>query len=159
MSRMNTARICSQGTVIALEGALARVEVSRSAMCDGCHQQSSCNVALLDSGRDTVAAVGNPVGARPGDKVELAIDEAVLLRGGMVLYLLPLAFMVLGILLAMALRGSINFGLGDDMLALLAALAGLAASMPVVRVWSKRSRYLAANVPVITRVLRQDQDG
>ncbi len=83
----------------------------------------------------------------------------MLLRGGMVLYLLPLVFMLLGILLAMALKDRISLGLGDDMLALLAALAGLAVSLPVVRAWSKRSRYLAANVPVITRVLQQDEDG
>ncbi len=69
MNRTNTARICSHGTVTALEGALARVEVSRSAMCDGCHQQSTCNVTMMESGRDTVAVVRNPVGARPGDKV------------------------------------------------------------------------------------------
>ncbi len=157
MSRTNTARICNQGKVTALlEGATARVEVSRNAMCDGCHQQSNCNIKMLDSGRDTTAVVRNPMGARPGDKVEIAIDEAVLMRGSMVLYILPLVFMLLALLLAMALKDRINFGMGEDMLALLAALAGLAASLPVVRAWSRKSRYLATNIPVITRILAQD---
>ncbi len=158
MDPTNAARICSQGKVTALEGDLARVEVSRSAMCDGCHQQSTCNVDMLDSSRDKVATVRNPVGAKPGDKVEIAIDETVLMRGSAVLYILPLAFMLAGLLLAMALKDRLNFGLGEDMLALFAALAGLAVSMPVVRAWSNRSRYLAANVPVITRILEQDEN-
>ena len=157
MSQTNMAQIRNQATVIALEGTMARVEVARSSMCDGCHQQSTCKVTMPDAGRDTAATVHNPVGARVGDEVEIAIDETVLLRGGVMLYLLPLAFMVIGIVLAMALRERVSFGLSDDMLALLAALAGLAVSLPVVRAWSKRSRYLAANVPVITRVLRQDE--
>jgi sigma-E factor negative regulatory protein RseC len=159
MNRTNTARICSQGKVTALEGAMARVEVSRNAMCDGCHQQSTCNVNMLDSSRDSVATVRNPVGAQLGDKVEIAIDEAVLMRGSAVLYILPLAFMLLGLLLAMALKDRMNFGLDEDMLALVAALAGLAVSLPVVRAWSSRSRYLAANVPVITRIIKQEENG
>jgi sigma-E factor negative regulatory protein RseC len=158
MNRTNTARICSQGKVTALEGDMARVEVSRNAMCDSCHQQSSCNVNMLDSSRDSMATVRNPLGAKPGNKVEIAIDEAVLVRGSAVLYILPLVFMLLGLLLAMALKDRISLGMGEDMLALVAALVGLVVSLPVVRAWSSRSRYLAANVPVITRILEQEED-
>jgi sigma-E factor negative regulatory protein RseC len=124
-------------------------------MCDGCSQQGSCNVSTFEPGRDTVATVRNPLGARTGDTVEITIGDSVLMRGSVILYILPLGFMLAGIMLALEFKDRIGLDWSDDVLGLLAALAGLAVSIPVVRFWSSRSRYLAANTPVITEILER----
>ena len=149
--------ICNMATVIGTEGALARVSVSRSAMCDGCQQQGACAIMLLEANKKTEALVRNPLGAKPGDRVEISMDERVVLRGGVILYMLPLAFMLVAIVAALKLKAWIAPGMGDDMLALLAALAGIVISLPVIRVWSRRSKYLAANTPVITAILSEHE--
>ena len=153
MTAMRAQSICSKATVISNEGALTRVNVARNAMCDGCHQEGACNISLMEPGKDTEALVRNPLGAKPGDRVEISMDERVLLRGGAVLYMLPLGFMLASIVLAMKFKTLLAPGLGEDILALLAALAGLLVSVPVVRIWSRRSKYLADNTPVITSIL------
>ncbi|MBW7996686.1 MAG: SoxR reducing system RseC family protein [Candidatus Glassbacteria bacterium] len=157
MKPTSTATICSRGKVIGSEGGMAQVEVSRSAMCDGCHQEGACHVTLLESGQNTIALVRNPLDAKPGDRVEIAVDEEVVIRGSVVLYILPLAFMLGAILLALGLKERLGLGLGDDTLALLSALGGLALSLPVIRLWSGRSKYLTANIPVITEILPDNE--
>lgn len=153
MTAMRAQSVCSRATVIGSEGELTRVSVARNAMCDGCHQEGACNIDLLDSGKNTEALVRNPLGAKPGDTVEITMDERVLLRGGAMLYLLPLGFMLAAVVLALKLKSPLAAGLSDDVLALLAALAGIAISVPVIRTWSNRSRYLADNTPVITSII------
>ena len=158
MSAMKAQSICSKATVLRNEGALTRVVVARNAMCDGCHQEGACNISMMEPGKDTEALVRNPLGAKPGDRVEISMDERVLLRGGAVLYMLPLVFMLAAIVLAVKFKAVLAPGMGDDTLALLAALAGLLISVPVVRLWSKRSKYLADNTPVITSIISSDDD-
>lgn len=148
--------VCSRATVIGLEGGMARVEVARKSMCDNCEQEGACHT-LLDSGRDTQALVHNPAGAKPGDTVEIAVGEGILVRGSLILYILPLVFMLAGILLALWVKGKMGWGISDDILALLSALAGLVVSVPLVGYWSSRSGYVSANTPVITRVLEEGE--
>jgi sigma-E factor negative regulatory protein RseC len=152
---MRAQPVCSKATVLRNEGALTRVVVARHAMCEGCQQEGACNIALMEPGKDAEALVRNPLGARPGDVVEISMSERALIRGGAMLYLLPLVLMLAAIVLAVKFKSVLAPGLGDDILALLAALAGLALSVPVVRIWSKRSKYLADNTPVITSIISE----
>ena len=157
MKPTSTATICNRGKVVGSEGGMARVEVSRNTMCDSCHQKEACHTTLLESGQVTVALVRNPLDAKPGDRVEIAVDEGVMIRGSVVLYILPLAFMLGGILLALGLKERLGLGLGDDTLVLLSALGGLVLSLPVIRHWSGRSKFMAANIPVITEILPDEE--
>ena len=157
MKPMKAPLVCSKATVIGFEGELTRVSVARGAMCDGCHQQDSCHVMLLDSGKNTEALVRNPLGAKIGDVVEVSMDERVMLKGGVMLYILPLVFMLAAIMLATYLKPWLAPDMGDNALALLAAVAGILISLPVIRIWSRRSKYMAENTPVITSILEEDE--
>ena len=147
MRPTQTPSICSRATVISNDGALARVSVSRNAMCDGCHQPKATAMSPCWTRTRTPRPwCATQLGAKAGDMVEISMDERVLLRGGVVLYLLPLVFMLAAIVLALKLKPALALDMSDDILALLAAVAGMVVSVPVVRTWSKRSKYLADNV-------------
>ncbi len=79
-----------------IDGQYAMVEVSRSAMCDGCVKENceshTCAAgAMFASAKTITARAKNPVGARVGDAVWVeSADEKVLIYAALV-FLLPIA--------------------------------------------------------------------
>ncbi|MEA1996838.1 MAG: SoxR reducing system RseC family protein [Gemmatimonadota bacterium] len=150
MSKM----VCSRGRVLSAgEGPWARVEVTRSVMCDNCSQAGAC-ISGPEAGKETVASVYNPVGAKEGDTVEISLNEGVILWGTVVLYLMPVLFLLAFILAGFYLKGYYSWDVGENLLAASAGVLGLLAAIPAVRIISTRSRYLAhRGRPEITRIL------
>lgn len=79
-----------------------------------------------------------------GDRVELAIAPADLLRGALYAYALPLAGMVLALGIAWLLLGPLT-----DPVAVTVAAAGLAAAWAGCRLWLGRPRCLSRLQPAI----------
>lgn len=80
------------------------IKSRQSGACGGCAQQHSCGtaaVAKLLPNREM--EVDAPLGLQVGDPVRVAIDEAYVLSGSALLYLLPLSLMLAGVGLATAL--------------------------------------------------------
>jgi sigma-E factor negative regulatory protein RseC len=80
------------------------VRSRQNGACCGCVQQASCGIAAfarLLPNREL--EVDNPLDLQAGDQVRVAIDDAYLLSGSVLLYLLPLLLMLAGIGLANAL--------------------------------------------------------
>ena len=135
------------------EGDRARVEVTRSTMCDNCAESGSCVVFSLESGKKALAAVKNPLGAKAGDWVELSINQGVILRGTVILYLIPVVFLLAFILCSLLLNSFLGWGKSENAVAALSGALGLALSFPVVRMISKRWEYLVDQMPEISRIL------
>jgi len=117
-----------QGTVSRLEGDMAIVEVVRSSGCGRCHEPGGC-------GGGTVATAAacprsytlpNAIGAKPGDKVWLAVAEGSVLRAALWAYGLPGGLMLAGAALATMISAS-------DLAAFGGALAGLAIGYLLLR--------------------------
>ncbi len=91
--------ITENAFVDAVEGDAAWVQTQRQSACGSCGAQNACGTNVLSKVIGTKFArlrVGNPLHARPGDQVQVAIAEQVLLKGAAVVYLLPLfAFFVM----------------------------------------------------------------
>jgi sigma-E factor negative regulatory protein RseC len=148
---------CSRARVLKCEGDWAKVEVTRSAMCDGCSEAASC-ISSLESGKKASAVVKNPLGAKAGDQVELSINQGVILRGTAILYLIPVALLLAFIAGALFMNSFFGWGKSENAVAALAGALGLALSFPVVRVISKRWKYLADQGPEISRILPPEAD-
>ena len=148
---------CSRARVLKCEGDWAKVEVTRSAMCDGCSEAGSC-ISSLESGKKALAVVKNPLGARAGDRVELSINQGVILRGTMILYLIPVALLLAFIAGALFVNSFFGWGKSENAVAALAGALGLALSFPLVRIISKRWKYLADQGPEISRILPPEAD-
>ncbi len=79
------------GRVVETLGALARVEVIRHEACRHCR--------ACDFGRSEriVVEAANGIGAAVGDEVALEIEGGRVLRAAFVVYMVPLAMMVVGL--------------------------------------------------------------
>ncbi len=86
------------GTVIKTEGGVAIVRVARASACEGCHKKAEgCSAcSLLGGDKQHTARVGNPVGARPGDRVEIEASDGRVIAYAALVFLFPLALAVLG---------------------------------------------------------------
>ncbi|HMB69380.1 MAG TPA: SoxR reducing system RseC family protein [bacterium] len=134
------------GIVLSVEDGRADVSTSRSGACAGCSDVAACGLSDAVSCTQVVT-VRNPVGARPGDSVELALPESAALRLSLLVWVVPFAGMVVG-----AVAGSAA-GDGGTLLGALAGAGGAFAGLHRV------DRRLAASrrlTPFIARVMTED---
>jgi positive regulator of sigma E activity len=139
------------------DGQWAYVEVTRSAMCENCSESKSC-IILLDSGKKMVAVVDNELGARVGDLVEITISEGVIFWGAVIIYAIPLCALLFSIILALYLNRALGWNKSENALVLGAGFLGIILSLPLVRVISKRWKYLSRGRPRITGILQPEDE-
>lgn len=80
------------GIVQAIEGGVALVKLRRHAACPGCR---ACS--LSSNGDMTIKTVA-PAEVKPGDEVALEIDSASIVKAIALVYLLPAAAFIAGVL-------------------------------------------------------------
>ena len=136
--------------VVAVEEGYVWLETRRRSSCGGCQQASGgCGAATLaklwPGQRARVRAIAEP-GLRPGDEVMVGLAEGALLRGALLVYLLPLALLLAGALLGQAVFA----GAGEEPVAAL-GVVGLGLGFLAVRVLSRRLRRDARFQPVVLR--------
>ena len=83
-------------TVKSVNGDTAVIEVSRKAMCDGCHNSNcggSCPMSgIFSSGKTMTTTAVNKIGAVAGDTVEIETEDKEVLSAALFVFLLPLIF-------------------------------------------------------------------
>ena len=91
------------------DGTAEVVHIRESACSGDCHKCSGCGAA-----KETITLTArNAIGAGPGEVVIVKSDSAPVLRGAVVLYILPLVLFVLGYLLtASGWGGCLGFVIG-----------------------------------------------
>ena len=124
--------------VLSLHGSEAEITPVGGNGCGHCASGNGCGSGKLSqlfcSSKPRTFKVANTIRAKVGDEVNVGLPEGVLLRNSMLMYVLPLAFMLGGSLLASGVYDS-----APDAAALLGAAAGLAAGFVVVRRITKRA--------------------
>lgn len=139
-----------QGRVVAIERGAVWVETLRKSTCSSCSVKAGCGQGLFDQlgvkeRRGLVRALCD-LHLKVGDGVVIGVQEDLLVRGSLLVYLLPL----LG-LFAAALMAD-QLGLSEPWV-IVSALLGFALACVAVR-W--RSRSVAADPslqPVVLRAL------
>ena len=79
-----------KGTVVALDGSIAKVECDRQSACDMCENAASC----AEKCKKVYAGAYNTVGASVGDIVEIETDTKKVLLNAVIVFLLPIVFAV-----------------------------------------------------------------
>ena len=119
----------------------ALVETVRSGSCDQCGARHACGA--VGGGREARVWATDPLGVRPGERVVIGIPEGSVLRASLLVYLVPVAALVLGAVLGNALApslgwstdlGAAGLGLACMTLALLGSryLGGKSAPGPII---------------------------
>jgi len=143
------------GRVVAVQADSLWVETIRSSTCGGCAARSGCGHGLLSRlGEGRRGLVRVLPGALPlaqchvDDRVRISIPEEVVLRGSLIVYVLPMICMLGGALLSAELLPG-----APDVLAASGAFAGLAGGFALVRWHGLRHRSDTRLQPVLVAVL------
>ena len=139
--------IIEQGIVEEIRGRKALVRIQKSAACAGCPTRDSCEVG---SDRPMRIEVANDPGARVGDRVEISMPAATLMKLSLMVYFLPVVALVAGAVTGNALAGYLH----ADPTAASVAGGGLAMAMTYfVLKWMDRGAGVRETYrPRMTRV-------
>jgi len=130
-----------KGTVIELTEDTAKVLIPRSEACEGCR---SCHESA--GGLGMTCEVPRTGGLRMGDKVKLAGREASGTKGGLLLYILPLAFLFVGYLVGEAAAGAFGYAsLGETVGVLTGFMSFVLPFLIVYRVYKRKKS--SGNIP------------
>ena len=141
--------------VVALDGEQAWVTTVRRTACESCAANKGCGTGIMarsfSGGRTLQLKVRNSVAATVGDDVVLGIDDRVLVRSAVLMYLLPLLALMIG-----AWFGEIiNEGLFSIDNEYLSIIAGILAMLAVLMWLHRHVRQLAATGNYQPRILRR----
>jgi sigma-E factor negative regulatory protein RseC len=143
------------GRVVALEDGALWVETIRQSTCGNCAANKGCGHGLLNrigDGRSGYVRVltGTVATGRCSidDQVRIGIPEQVILRASMLIYMLPLACMLVGAAAAQALWPA-----AAELAAVGGAVSGLALGFGLVRWHAWRHRHDRALQPTLLAVL------
>jgi len=129
----------AEGVIVKIGQEGVFVETSRASACGSCSSKEGCGTSTLSQllgNKASTFQVLNPIGAALGERVVIGMEEAALLKSSLLMYLVPLAFLLAGAILggwlapvrlqdAYALGGMfVGLALGFVALKLISASAG-----------------------------------
>jgi len=115
--------------VISTEAGTAFVMPTAQSGCGGCQSRESCGISGLGkyfSGNRKAIKVDCEAGVHPGEELQVSLSEGDLIKAGLLAYLLPCMFALIGA----GVSTSLGFG---DVGAALGAGAGMAAGFAAGR--------------------------
>lgn len=141
-----------EGIVKAVEGDHALVTICAQGVCQGCPSAGICNSA----GDEREVKALNPVNAAPGQRVKVVMHAQMYLKGTLLVYALPMFVLIAGAVLGKYLADSYFPDLNPDVLAAGLGLGGMAAVFIVVKRWSRVVEESGDFLPVVERILTDD---
>jgi sigma-E factor negative regulatory protein RseC len=127
---------------------MATIEVVRKSACGLCGQTTGCGNAFwgkLFAHKASSFKAQNHINAKVGQSVIVGIDEAAVMKSALILYLVPLAIMFLGAILATQI-------IDTDLSAMIGAAIGLVLGYFWVKVHIAGQAYYQDHQPTILRL-------
>ena len=140
--------------VIRCEGDFAWVEATRRSACGQCSASAACGTGVLDKlwGRRSARMKAlNRAQARAGERVLIGLQETALVRGSLILYLLPIVSLLLFAIFGKAMAS--QWQLSGEAVSILFGIAGFLLAGILVRLFSRRIQTDPAYQPVILKRL------
>jgi sigma-E factor negative regulatory protein RseC len=106
------------------------IQPNNASGCGGCQSRSVCGVSGLGkyfSGNRKAIPVACDADVRPGDELQLSMDEADMLKAGLLAYLLPSVAALVG-------AGVVSAYGGGDLMAVLGAAVGVMTGLLIGRI-------------------------
>ncbi len=132
------------GTIVSLRGNKALIQVNRGDKCEG------CNVCHAFGENKMQLEASNRIDAQVGDVVQVDINPGDVLRGSVLVFLFPLAMMIVGYFVGM--RFSVN---GTEGAGILGALVALALSFLVVKFFDRSEQDKSEDTAIITDIVQK----
>jgi sigma-E factor negative regulatory protein RseC len=127
---------------------IATLEIARKNACGLCGQTRGCGNSMwgkLFRHKPTSFKAQNRINAKVGDSVIVGIDEQVVMKSALLLYMLPLVIMFIVATL-------VNMAAHNNSVVLLGAIAGLFLGFLWVKGFTAGNSYFSRNQPSILRL-------
>lgn len=129
------------GTVIETDGAKAKVAFKRQKACGDCH-------ACASFGADeAVTEVENTLGAKVGDRVNIALHQGSMLKAVLIMYGIPLLMLVIGVFVGSRF---------SDLAGALLGIAGALGAFLILRLLEPRFAKKGEFAPKMTAFAPED---
>lgn len=139
------------GTITEEKGETAVVHLRRHLSCENCGR---CGGVLGgEDRRDHYVEAANPIRAEKGESVRIEIDDRRALFIAFLLYLVPLAGLVAGILLGFKLSAFLGWGGYRELAAAGAGFLLMGLIFGAISLWDRRISQGGRYRPVITALL------
>jgi sigma-E factor negative regulatory protein RseC len=141
-----------QARVISVEaGGYAWVETQRQGTCTSCAVNKGCGTATLakwfESRRNRVRVL-DPIDTQAGDRVVVGVDESALVKGSLVVYMLPLICLISMAIFGNHLMATTGYG---ELASVVFGLFGLTVGWGGVSWFSRKISVDSHYQPVILR--------
>ena len=141
--------------VLEVKGKTATVSVSRASMCEGCVKSGGCGghcdlTGLVAMDRSMKAEAQNPIGAKPGELVEVETDSRRVIGYAALVFLLPV--IVCGLCY---MAGSRLFG--GEKAGVIAAAVGFVLTFALIALIDRTLRRRTPDIRIVERVGTPDE--
>lgn len=143
------------GLVINTSDETATVNLQRHLTCESC---GKCGILSSSGRRDLTVEALNPIQAQSGQRVIMETDDRQILFISFMLYLVPVAALLAGILIGLAAAARLNLVMNHELFAVLAGLFLMAVIFTLIRLWDKSVKNDPKYMPVITGLIEQDDE-
>jgi positive regulator of sigma E activity len=106
-----------------------------------------------------VVEADNPVGAVPNERVAISVAPGAALGAGAIVYVMPIAALILGAVAGTRLAGRLALPVNPDLSGALLGLTGLVLSVFLVRAIDSLARRRKTFRPTITKVVEEHVQG
>jgi len=140
----------AEGVIVKVGQEGVFVETSRASACGSCSSKEGCGTSTLSQllgSKASTFKVLNPIGAALGERVVIGMEEAALLKSSLLVYLLPLAFLLAGAIFG----GWLAPDRLQDAYAVAGVFVGLVLGFVALKLVSANARTNSQFQPVILR--------
>ena len=118
-------------------------------MCNACNCRNTCST--LGGGETMEAEAINTASGKEGDRVLLEIPTKSLWKISFIFYMLPVIFLISGVIVGMKLAGT--YSLEPELGGLLLGVLGCAFSLLIIKVFANRVKKRRDYIPEIIKIL------
>ena len=141
------------GIVIAVDKDRVWVETQTKTSCSSCQVNKTCGTGIVSktfSRKFFLTPLKNHLNANINDTVEVGIPEDLIIKASFMLYLLPLACMMICLIIGQAL-----FSDSNEVFSIISALIGLLLGFFITHKYDKKSSQNNELSPVLLRVVKK----
>lgn len=139
-----------QGTVEGIKNGKAFIRIERTSACAACESKASCHI---EAGKPILVEAGNDINAGEGDRVEVSMPTASVMKISAFVYIVPVAGLIVGAFLGGWLTHVVS--LGENASRVIGGVLGLGLSLVAVISFDRLVRSRPEYHPKMTRIIRK----
>lgn len=144
------------GIITEEKGETAVVHLRRHLSCENCGRCGG--VLSAEDRREHYVEALNPIGAQKGQSVIIEMDDRRALFIAFMLYLVPLAGLVVGIVLGLKMAAALGWAAHQELVAAALGFVALALIYGCISLWDRRVKKSGHYCPVIAALAPEEEN-